>query len=345
MKNRVIKLVDIGRVEIFEEEVLPLSSDEILVKIMASGICGSDLHYFRHGGLGSFKQPLPMHMGHEPSGIVVDPGRNKKFKPGDRVAVEPGRSCVTSRWSLKGRHNLCTEGSFMGATSPGALSDYVKVSDLQLCKIPNSMSFETASLLEPLSVALHAVNLISPHPTNRSIIFGAGPVGLCLMLVLEKFGIENIFLVDKLKYRCDFAKEMGATDSFHLKDSVEDVSKKIKKLTDGEGVQVLFDAAGNNESIDGCVQCGSISSKIGLVGIPEEDYLLYNPHKMRTKEMSIFNIRRSNRTLDDCVTMFSRDSDRIEKMVTHKFSLEETQIALEKASFYRDNIIKCMITH
>jgi L-iditol 2-dehydrogenase len=107
MKNRVAKLTQIRKIEIFEEEIPLLREGQILVAIKSVGICGSDMHYFKEGGLGSFKNPLPMYMGHEPSGVIVDANGSTKFKEGDRVAVEPGMPCVTSYWSMKGKHNLC----------------------------------------------------------------------------------------------------------------------------------------------------------------------------------------------------------------------------------------------
>ena len=106
MKNRVAKLTQIRKIEIFEEEIPKLQEGQLLVAMKSVGICGSDMHYFKEGGLGSFKNPLPMYMGHEPSGVIVDSNGSKLFKDGDRVAVEPGMPCITSYWSLKGKHNL-----------------------------------------------------------------------------------------------------------------------------------------------------------------------------------------------------------------------------------------------
>ena len=160
-KNRVAKLVEVGKMEVFEEDIRKLKADELLVKIKATGICGSDLHFFRHGGLGSFKEKLPMHMGHEPSGIVVDSNNSKLFKTGDRVAIEPGCSCVQCYWCREGKENLCTGGTFMGAGVQGAFADFVIVKNHQLVKMPDSMTFECGSLLEPVGVALHSMNLMN----------------------------------------------------------------------------------------------------------------------------------------------------------------------------------------
>jgi L-iditol 2-dehydrogenase len=216
MKNRVAKLTQIRKIEIFEEEIPKLKEGQLLVAMKSVGICGSDMHYFKEGGLGSFKNPLPMYMGHEPAGVVVDANGSTKFKDGDRVAVEPGMPCITSYWSLKGKHNLCEKGTFMGANSQGAFADYVVVEELQLVKIPDSMSFNLASLLEPLGVCLHTANLIEPKFTESATIFGAGPIGLCMFSILKKMGLKDIYMIDKLPYRVEFAKNLEQLTHFYL---------------------------------------------------------------------------------------------------------------------------------
>jgi L-iditol 2-dehydrogenase len=339
MKNKVAKLTQIRKIEIFEEEIPKLQKGQILVAMKSVGICGSDMHYFKEGGLGSFKNPLPMYMGHEPSGIIVDSNGSEKFKEGDRVAVEPGMPCVTSYWSMKGKHNLCEKGTFMGANAQGAFSDYVIVEELQLVKIPDNMSYNLASLLEPLGVCLHTANLIEPKFTESATIFGAGPIGLCMYSILEKAGVKDIFMVDKLPYRVKFAKEFGASESFLLAD---DYNKKIKELTHGMGTTMAIDTGGTAESIDGCINVSSVNGKVALIGIPEADFVNYNPHRMRTKELTIKNVRRSNQTLDDCVKHYTGDNN-IEKIISHEFNFEDIQKAFDLVADYGDQVLKCII--
>ena len=339
MKNKVAKLTQIRKIKIFEEEIPKLQKGQILVAMKSVGICGSDMHYFKEGGLGSFKNPLPMYMGHEPSGIIVDSNGSEKFKEGDRVAVEPGMPCVTSYWSMKGKHNLCEKGTFMGANAQGAFADYVIVEELQLVKIPDNMSYNLASLLEPLGVCLHTANLIEPKFTESATIFGAGPIGLCMYSILEKAGVKDIFMVDKLPYRVKFAKEFGASESFLLAD---DYNKKIKELTHGMGTTMAIDTGGTAESIDGCINVSSVNGKVALIGIPEADFVNYNPHRMRSKELTIKNVRRSNQTLDDCVKHYTGDNN-IEKIISHEFNFEDIQKAFDLVADYGDQVLKCII--
>ena len=341
MKNRVAKLTQIRKIEIFEEEISKLKKGQILVAMKSVGICGSDMHYFKEGGLGSFKNPLPMYMGHEPAGIIVDSNGSEKFKEGDRVAVEPGMPCVTSYWSMKGKHNLCDKGTFMGANAQGAFSDYVIVEELQLVKIPDNMSYNLASLLEPLGVCLHTANLIEPKFTESATIFGAGPIGLCMYSILEKAGVKDIFMVDKLPYRVKFAKEFGVSESFLLSDNYD---KKIKELTNGMGTTMAIDTGGTVESIDGCINVSSVNGKVALIGIPEADFVNYNPHRMRSKELTIKNVRRSNQTLDDCVKHYTGDKN-IEKIISHEFKFEDIQKSFDLVADYSDQVLKCIITN
>ncbi len=337
MKNLVAKLVEVGKIELFEEDIRPLEEDEILVAIKSSGICGSDMHYFDHGGLGTFKAPLPMYMGHEPAGEVIDPNKSS-FSSGEKVAIEPGRPCVHSYWSQKGYQNLCEKGTFMGATAQGSFAKYAIISKSQAFKIPDKMTFDMGALLEPLGVALHAMNTIQANALDTFVIFGSGSIGLSMYFICKKMGIKNIVLIDTNQDRVDFARSIGA----NCLNYSDDFKSEIKKLTGGMGMTCVIDTAGNSESINGCIHTASVRSKMGIIGIPTSDFLQYNPHKMRTKEMRIFNVRRSNQTLEDCISLFSEDFEP-EKIVTHKFSLDRIQEAFELVSNKREKVVKCMI--
>lgn len=339
MKKRTAKLVEIGKIEVVEEEIPTLHHNEVLIQIKSVGICGSDVHYFLEGGLGSFKQKLPMDIGHEPSGVVVE-SKSKKFKAGDRVAVEPGKPCLECYWCLRGRHNLCENGTFMGANAPGAFSDYVVVHELQLLKIPKSMSFNLAALMEPIGVGLHAINLTKPSPNSSVVIVGSGSIGLSMMSTLRELGFKKIFMIDKLSYRVAKAKKMGAKHAFLLDDCVP----KVKQLTEGRGATFVYDTGGTEESINACIDLVGVSGTVGLIGIPTEDYVSFNPHKMRTKELILQNVRRSNQTLEESLKIYSNNK-KVEAVITHEFELNEIQKAFEIVSGYKKNVVKCMIVN
>jgi threonine dehydrogenase-like Zn-dependent dehydrogenase len=148
-------------------------------------------------------------------------------------------------------------------------------------------------------------------------------------------------MIDKLPYRVEFAKKLGATESFLL---AEDYSKKIKELTHGMGTTLTFDTGGTTESIDGCINVAAVNGRVALIGIPESDLVSYNPHRMRTKELTIKNVRRSNQTLDDCVKNYTNDVE-IEKIVSHEFEFENIQKAFDIVADYKDEVLKCIITN
>ena len=340
MKNRAVKLVEIGKVDIFEENIPPLKKGQALVKIEACGVCGSDLHYFTHGGLGSFKETLPFSLGHEPAGEIIDLNGIENFKCGDRVAIEPGSYCGECASCLDGKHNLCSGGSFLGAQGyPGAMADYVVVNENQLEKINDNISFEQATLLEPLGVGMHALNKVDFRIAETVAIFGCGPIGLGILNLVLIGGASRVIMIDKLKYRIEIAKSLGATDVFLDDDKTVE---RINDITNG-GVNIVFDAAGKKETFDKSIKIAGKSGRIALVGIPTYDHLDYNPHKSRIKELSIINCRRSNQTIHSCNKLLAHPLYNTDKILTHKFTIEDAQDAFEMCANYSSNVLKATL--
>eukprot|EP00927_Polykrikos_kofoidii_P032102 TRINITY_DN27440_c0_g1_i1.p1 TRINITY_DN27440_c0_g1~~TRINITY_DN27440_c0_g1_i1.p1 ORF type:complete len:1187 (-),score=182.11 TRINITY_DN27440_c0_g1_i1:220-3780(-) len=337
--NRVARLTAVGQMTVVQEPVPEPKREEMLVKIEAAGICGSDLHYFRHGGLGSFKVPLPMALGHEPAGTVVNPNGHEGFRVGDRVAIEPGRPSLTSRWSLRGRHNLCKEGCFMGAQGhPGCFSDYVCVAPMQCCKLPPTLGFEAAALLEPVSVAMHCLELAGTTFRDTVTILGSGTIGLCLFLMLRRAGVKTIYMTDRLPFRRRFAVDFGATAAF----SSEEAMAKLMSCTGGKGCSLVFDTAGTDESFDTAIRCAAVGARVVLVAIPEADFLKYNPHQARTREIQLLNPHRAPMILADAMALFEdvEAAAMLDRLVTHRLPLEDAQRAFEMAAGYSDGVIK-----
>lgn len=331
MKTRVAKIVEERKIEIFEEELPSLKENEILVKLKTVGICGSDLHFFRHCGLGSFKNPLPIDIGHEPSGIVID-STCPKFSAGDHVAIEPGINCGVCKFCHKGLFNLCLKTKFLGANDIGAFRDYIVLEPERLFSIQD-ITFEKAALLEPLGVALHAIDRIHCEIGDDIAILGSGTIGLCILAVLNKMGC-NVTMLDPLQYRLNFAKTWGATTQLN------DTNIDLKELKNQ--FKIVFDAVGTQDSIKKAVQLVATSGEICIVGIPEVDELIINPHQMRLKEITITNTRRSNQKLEKAYKLFKTDNE-VQSVITHKFPLEEIQRAFEIAADYQDNSIKVVI--
>ncbi|KAI0921827.1 hypothetical protein AcV7_008025 [Taiwanofungus camphoratus] len=203
---------------VFEERPIPqISDDEVLVEVKKTGICGSDVHYLVHGRIGDFIVNKPMVLGHESSGIVSKVGpKVKNLKVGDRVAMEPGATCRTCDDCKRGRYELCPDIVF-AATPPydGTLARYYRIPSDICYKLPDHLTLEDGAMMEPLSVAIHAVANIAGLRSNQTVvIFGAGPVGLLCMATARALGASRVVAVDIVPSRLEFAKKYAATETY-----------------------------------------------------------------------------------------------------------------------------------
>ncbi|KAI9682351.1 MAG: hypothetical protein M1817_000405 [Caeruleum heppii] len=243
----------------YEDRPVPeLKSDsDVLVNIKQTGICGSDVHYWHSGAIGSFVVRAPMVLGHESSGIVSKVGSAvKSLKEGDRVCLEPGVPCRSCDQCKSGHYNLCNEMAF-AATPPfdGTLAKYYTLPEDFCYKLPDHMSLEEGALIEPLSVAVHIVKQSNVRPGNSVVVFGAGPVGLLCCAVAKAFGAAKIISVDINQERLDFAGTYAATGMFMpSKTPAPETAARMKQEHDlGDGADVIIDASGAEPSIQTAV--------------------------------------------------------------------------------------------
>lgn len=189
-------------------ETLPvpdINHDEVLIKVMAVGICGSDLHYYTNGRIGNYVVEKPFILGHECAGEIAAVGSSvDQFKVGDRVAVEPGVTCGRCEACKEGRYNLCPDVQFL-ATPPvdGAFVQYIKMRQDFVFLIPDSLSYEEAALIEPFSVGIHAAARTKLQPGSTIAIMGMGPVGLMAVAAAKAFGAGTIIVTDLEPLRLD----------------------------------------------------------------------------------------------------------------------------------------------
>lgn len=241
--------------------------DEVLVKLEAIGVCGSDLHFFEHGKIGDCVVEYPFVLGHEPAGRVVEVGKNvTHLKVGDRVTLEPGKTCGKCEFCRTGRYNLCPDVEFF-ATPPydGVLSEYV-AHEAALCfKLPDNVDSIAGSLIEPLAVGFHAVvNQAEAHVGQSAVVFGAGCIGLVTLMALKYVGISQIFVVDVLDNRLKKAKELGAAEVLNAKKT--DVVKKLAELTGGRGCDLAFETAGTQITAGQAIRAVKKGATIVLIG-------------------------------------------------------------------------------
>ncbi|WP_343122818.1 alcohol dehydrogenase catalytic domain-containing protein, partial [Mediterraneibacter gnavus] len=215
MKNQMKTAVmtSLQKVVIENRDIPILEDDEVLVQVEYVGICGSDLHYFESGRIGDFVVKPPFVLGHEAAGTVVETGKNvKHLKKGDRVCMEPGKTCGVCEFCKSGRYNLCKDVKFF-ATPPvdGVFQEYV-AHEAGLCfLLPDQVSTLEGALIEPLAVGMHAANQGNAHLGQTAVVTGAGCIGLTTVLSLKAMGVSQIIVVDIIEKRLQKALEVGAT--------------------------------------------------------------------------------------------------------------------------------------
>ncbi|MBC7319566.1 NAD(P)-dependent alcohol dehydrogenase, partial [bacterium] len=241
---KVAVLERIKKISIEERDIPKPKDDEVLVRIKSVGVCGSDIHYYNEGRIGSFVVEKPLVLGHECAGEIVEVGSKvKTLKVGDRVALEPGIPCRKCIYCKTGRYNLCPDVVFM-ATPPvdGAFAEYISHPEDFTFKLPDNVSFDEGALIEPLSVGIYSAERAEIRPGNTVLIFGAGPIGLVTLQAVKAYGAEQVVVVDINDFRLSKAKQLGA-------DLV--INSKIERIDDyiKDRVDVVFEASGNSSVI------------------------------------------------------------------------------------------------
>ncbi|PYH43667.1 NAD(P)-dependent alcohol dehydrogenase [Aspergillus saccharolyticus JOP 1030-1] len=242
----------------YEDRELPViqSDRDVIVKIIATGLCGSDVHYWQHGRIGRYVVEKPLILGHESTGVVVSCGSKAEgIAVGDRVALEPGVACNTCQACRRGRYNLCRDMRF-AATPPidGTLCTYYRVPAECCFKLPAHISLSQGALVEPLSVAVHACRLAGDMQTKSVIVFGAGPVGLLCCAVACAFGASTVVAVDIVSSRLTVASKYGATHTYQMQDASPEVNAVdlLRAARVEDGADVILDATG----AEPCIVCG-----------------------------------------------------------------------------------------
>lgn len=279
-------------IEIKQTPLREMGPNDVLVKIVAVGICGSDVHYYDTGHIGDFVVEKPIILGHESSGLVVAVGDDvKSVKRGDRVAIEPGVPCGRCSYCRQGQYNLCPDMAFM-ATPPydGDLSELIVYPEDFLFVLPDNISYEVATLNEPLSVGIHAVKKLGVHPGSTIFISGMGPVGLLAILAAKTYGAERIIVADAEQLRLDTALKLGATDVINIREA--DTLEQIKTFTDGEGVDFVIEASGNIKGEQAALLSLKRGGKLVYIGVPTTDATPLNVPFMTDHETTIMGIFR-----------------------------------------------------
>jgi L-iditol 2-dehydrogenase len=338
-------LTGLRQMEIREEPKPAIrESQDVLIRVDVVGVCGSDVHYYTTGRIGSQVVQYPDSTGHECAGTVVEIGAEvKTLRVGDRVAVDPAMPCGKCDQCLAGRSHTCRKLRFLGCPgqAPGALSEYLVMPASSCFKIPDKMSLVQAALCEPLSIGLYAVRRAEMIDGTKVGILGSGPIGLSVLLGIQAMHkINIIYVTDLIDKRAAMAKHMGAKwTGIASQEKVVETIMKHEPL----GLDYVFECAGQQETMDQAIEMLKPGGTLLMIGIPEVSRVSFNIDLMRRKEIRIQNIRRQNECVEPTIDLVGSGKMNADAMVTHHFPLERTKEAFDLVAGYQDGVVKAMI--
>ena len=314
-----------GKVE-FEDRTLPeVGSHDVVLKVRATTICGGDLHIFKGKHPAA---PLPVAVGHEVVGEVIQVGRDvSRVQIGDRVAVEPVIACGQCHFCRRGAYHLCTQISFQYRVGQGGFTPYFVAHENWVHKLPPHLSYSEGALLEPLSVALHAVSKAGPRFGQSSAIFGAGAIGLLVLLLTRSAGAGQTFVVDIQDFRLRKARELGASAVFN--NLRGDAVSKILDHTNQLGVNTSFEAVGLEVTLLQCLQALRKGGNAVLVGLFEEPSLTLPANIFVQKEITLSGSQGYNWDFQAALELLEQGRLDLASLVTHEFPLAEIQRAFD----------------
>jgi len=316
---------------------------EVQVRVKSIGICGSDLHYYSDGAIGDVIIEYPVVLGHEPTGEVVKWGSGVTgLSAGDKAMLEPAIYCYHCEFCRAGRHNCCANMSFLSSPpDPGFFREFVNLPAHNLVPLPKSVDLDTGTLFEPLAVALHSMQFAQLQLGETACVFGAGPIGLLTVVGLKMAGAGRVWCVEPSPERREMARQMGADAVIdpHATDPVQQVMQDTGK----RGVDVVFDCAAKERTVAQSVDVARSAGRVVITGIPSEPETALNLHTMRRKEVTFFNVRRSNHETEAAVEMLRADPRRFAPLVTHRMPIAQAGQAFDMLERCADGAAKIVL--
>ena len=341
MKTAV--MLGIGKMG-FEQRPIPVpKDDEVLVKLEYVGICGSDLHYYESGAIGDYVVEPPFVLGHEPGGTVVEVGANvKHLKVGDRVALEPGKTCGHCEFCRTGRYNLCPDVVFF-ATPPvdGVFQEYV-AHEAALCfKLPENVSTLEGALIEPLAVGFHAARQGGAQAGQTAVVTGSGFIGLVSMMALKAMGVSKVYVVDVMEKRLEKAIELGADGVINA--SKDDVVSKVMELTEGKGSDLVIETAGTQITTIQAIRMAKKGSTIVLVGYSRTGELTLPVSLAMDKELTFKTVFRYRHIYPMAIEAVAAGKVNLKGIVTNYYDLDDVQQAMDDSVRNKADIVKAVV--
>jgi L-iditol 2-dehydrogenase len=332
MKNQAAVLYAPHDIRIEERPVPRPGPGQVLIEIKAVGVCGSDVHYYEHGRIGSHVVLQPLILGHESAGVIVDVGEGvNTSRVGERVAIEPGIPDGVCEQCRAGRYNLCPNVRFFG-TPPidGAFTNYVTIPESFAYTLPDQMSDEEGALIEPLSVGLWACRKAQLQGADRLLITGAGPVGMLAMKVALALGATQITMTDVAAQRLEMARKLGATRTVNVaKESLADAKVEA---------DVLIECSGNQKALMDGIRSLRPAGKAVAVGMSPGEEVSVPMAFLQNCEITLIGTFRYANTYADAIALVASGRIDLKPIITGHYALEETEQALQATRLDPANI-------
>jgi len=324
---QVIRLHGPSDLRLHDEPIPVPAPGQSLVRVTATGVCGSDLHWFSEAGIGDARVVKPLVLGHESAGVIASGSES-----GQRVAIDPAIPCGQCEYCQEGNPNLCKNLVFAGsAPDDGTLREYLAWPTHCLHPLPDALTDADGAMLEPLGVAIHAVDLGHVRSGMTVGVFGCGPIGLLVIKVARAAGATRLVATDipSVPLRLKAARSLGAT--VFVADAHHRESTEIMAATGGRGVDVAFEAAGENEAVEAAIAAVRPGGRVVLIGIPADDRTAFTASIARRKGLTLKLVRRMKHTYPRAIRLVESGLVDVRSLVTHRFPLRESAEAFSTA--------------
>lgn len=318
-----------------------LGDKDVRIEIKTVGICGSDIHYYKHGRIGSFIVEEPMVLGHEASGIVLETGSSvADLKPGDRVCMEPGIPNPVSRATILGMYNLDPEVRFW-ATPPvhGCLRETVVHPAMFTFRLPDAVGFEEGALIEPLAVGLHAVTKASIKPWDTAVVTGCGTIGLTTALAAMAAGCGQVLITDVIQEKLALARMLGLVP---VDVTRQYLAETVLEATGGWGANVIFEASGSRQAIDDIFSALCPGGTVVFIGMPAEPVPV-DIVAAQAREARIETVFRYAHQYSRALALVASGKINVKPLVTDRYSFSDSIKAFEYAVEPEPRTVKTII--
>ena len=325
--------------EIVEQEAYEVRANEVLVRVGACGICGTDIHIFK----GELPLKYPIVPGHEISGEVVEVGEEVQFfRKGDKVAVNPNLYCRKCYYCKRGLVHFCENWKAIGIHLPGGFAEYVKVPEFLLHKVPKTLSFEEAAFAEPIACCLHGIRRLEISPGDKVAVFGLGPIGLIHLQLAKMSGASLVIGIDLIEKKLKIAENLGA--DYTINASLKDPVKEIMNLTKRRGVDKVIEATGSPRVLEQTLKVADYCGKILVFGVaPPEARVSIAPYIIYRKEITIIGSFTNPFTTEDAVKLISSGVVKVKPLISHTIGLEDIVEYFNRIIKRDKDIIKVLV--